>query len=141
MEEYNVYRELAKELDKRHAVGYPPTESGVELRLLEHLFTPEEAELALHLSLMPESVERIHKRVKKTGMTIDELKRMLDNLVSKGAILGPTMLQKQGRGNQYALAQFTIGMLDLQADRLEKSYFQDAHEYVDQAFYKEFCKS
>ena len=137
-----MYKELAEELDKRLAVGYPPTESGVELRLLQHIFTPEEAKLALNLSIMSESLERIHKRVKKTGMTIDELEEMLDNLVSKGAILGPTVLKSQAGGEKrYALAQFIVGMFDLQAGRLEKAYIKDAHEYIEQIFYSEFCKS
>jgi hypothetical protein len=34
------------------------------------LFTPEEAKIALELSALPEPLERIHKRLKKTGITI-----------------------------------------------------------------------
>jgi electron transport complex protein RnfB len=42
----DVYKKLAKHLDNLPA-GYPSTESGVELRILKRLFTPEEAEIAM----------------------------------------------------------------------------------------------
>jgi len=48
----DIYRRLASHLDNLPG-GFPSTESGVELRILERLFTPEEAELALHLQLVP----------------------------------------------------------------------------------------
>jgi len=41
----DVYKKLALYLDDLPA-GFPPTEEGVELRLLQALFTPEEAQLA-----------------------------------------------------------------------------------------------
>ena len=44
--EVTVYRKLQKYLD-RMPISYPETESGVEIRILKHLFTPEEAEIAL----------------------------------------------------------------------------------------------
>ena len=36
----SVYRELQKHLDT-FAVGFPATKSGVKIRILKHLFTPE----------------------------------------------------------------------------------------------------
>jgi hypothetical protein len=48
-DEADVYRRLQRHLDEL-PVGYPATASGVELRILERLFTPEEAEVALALS-------------------------------------------------------------------------------------------
>jgi len=42
----DAYERLAKYLDTLPA-SYPPAPDGVELRLLEHLFTPQEAKLAL----------------------------------------------------------------------------------------------
>ena len=38
----DVYEKLAKHLDNLPA-GYPSTESGVEMRILKRLFSPEEA--------------------------------------------------------------------------------------------------
>ena len=44
------YRKLAEHLDQLPG-GFAPSETGGELRLLETLFTPQEAELAVHLTL------------------------------------------------------------------------------------------
>ena len=41
--EDNIYRDLQKHMDKL-SVGFPVTESGIEIRVLKHLFTPNEAE-------------------------------------------------------------------------------------------------
>ena len=54
----DVYRRLARRLDEIPN-GFASTESGAELRLLEKLYTPEEAELACVLRLSLESPEVI----------------------------------------------------------------------------------
>ena len=53
-DEGDVYRRLQKHLDEL-PIGFPATESGVELRILRTLFTPEEAEVALGLNALPET--------------------------------------------------------------------------------------
>ena len=50
----DVYERLAKHLDNLPA-GFPATDTGVELRILKRLFTPQEAEVALGLTMMLES--------------------------------------------------------------------------------------
>ena len=53
----NIYEKLRIRLDEL-ATGYPETESKVEIRLLERLFTEEEAELFLQLSPILENPRR-----------------------------------------------------------------------------------
>ena len=59
----HVYRQLQQHLD-RMPVGFPATESGVEIRILKHLFTPVEAGIALELSALPEPLPVVYKRLK-----------------------------------------------------------------------------
>jgi len=47
----DVYRKLQQYLDTL-PIDYPETESGVEIRILKHLFTPQEAEIALRLKVI-----------------------------------------------------------------------------------------
>jgi hypothetical protein len=54
-----IYRDLQKRLDRLPS-GFPAMESGVEIRLLKHLFTPEEADMAAQLSMKPEPLKRIY---------------------------------------------------------------------------------
>ena len=56
-----VYQRLAHFLNKLPG-GFPPTEDGLELRILERLFTPEQAELAMHLTLIAEEAPVIARR-------------------------------------------------------------------------------
>ena len=71
-EEIDVYRELQKHLDKM-PVGYPATESGIEIKILKHLFTPEQVKIALKLNFMAEPFSKIYRRLKKDGFTLEEL--------------------------------------------------------------------
>ena len=72
--EKNVYEQLAHHLDGLPA-GYPATENGVEIRILQRLFTPEEAHLALFLTLIPETARVIARRAHldeyEVGLTRD----------------------------------------------------------------------
>jgi electron transport complex protein RnfB len=112
----SVYRDLQRHLDEL-PVGYPPTESGVEIRILKHLFTPEEAALAAHLSVIPEPLSRIHMRLGgKTGMSLPELEELLDRMFRKG-----TVLMKSERGEKcYSNAMLIVGMFELQVERMRR---------------------
>ena len=58
----DVYKRLAKRLDGLPN-GFPATETGVELRLLEKIFTSEEAEMAMKIQPMPETAEAMATRL------------------------------------------------------------------------------
>jgi len=125
----NVYRRLQQHLDQM-PVGFPATDSGVELRLLEHLFTREEAEMALHLSALPESIEKIHARAKKTGVELAELRDALQRLAAKGAITGTRIDGKP----HYSKAMLALGIFEFQVNRLTKELHSDFLQYMDEAF-------
>jgi Fe-S-cluster-containing hydrogenase component 2 len=131
--EDDVYRRLQRHIDQM-PVGFPATESGVEVRILKRLFTPEEAEVALLLSALPETLDRIHRRARKAGLTREELERVLDRLVEKGAILG------RGRGDRkrYSKAQLAVGMYEFQVDKLTKELQQDVTQYFHEGFGEAF---
>ena len=54
----DVYKDLAQKLDGLPQ-GYPATESGVELKILQKIYSPEEAEMALKIRPIPETAEVI----------------------------------------------------------------------------------
>jgi ferredoxin len=128
-ETLDVYRNLQQHLDK-FAVGFPATESGSEIRVLKHFFTPEEAKLAARLSDKFESVESIYERVKDLVKSSDELKVLLDQLVSKGSIH-----YKIRKGEKlYANAYLAVGMYEYQVNRLTKELLDDLSQYLEEAF-------
>ncbi len=133
-----IYRKLQKHIDRNMPVSFPESKTGLDISLLKHLFTPEEAEIALELSALPEPLNRIHKRVRKRGISIEQLENTLDNLVKKGAILDGKHFVKTGEGKYYSKAPLIVGMYELQAGRLTKEYTKDLMAYVAQGFYKEW---
>jgi electron transport complex protein RnfB len=129
-DEGDIYRRLQKHLDAL-PIPYPATESGVELRILRRLFTEEEAEVALALSAVPEPAEKIQRRL--PDRTADELERILDRMVEKGAIFGGKVLSHAGK-KRYSRAPLAVGMYEAQVDRLTKEMQQDFDQYSREAF-------
>ena len=58
-----IYVKLQRHLDKQ-PVGFPATRSGAEINILKHIFTPEEAEIALGLTYKPEPLTTVLDRVR-----------------------------------------------------------------------------
>ncbi len=134
-----IYEELRKKIDEIMPVGFPASEDGTELRLLEMLFTPEEATIAIHLNILPERLKVIYRRVKKAGISIslNEMEENLDRLVEKGAIVGGAILDDEKQGKRYSLTQWILGMWELQVDKLTKEFAELAERYSLETFYKE----
>jgi Na+-translocating ferredoxin:NAD+ oxidoreductase subunit B len=129
----SVYRRLQRHLDNM-PIGFPATASGVELRILHHLFTPEEAEMALHVSALPESVEKIHSRARKQGIELEELRKGLKRLAHKGAIQRTDVKGKP----QYSKLPLAVGMFEFQVNRLTREFHSDMMEYMAEGFREAF---
>jgi NAD-dependent dihydropyrimidine dehydrogenase PreA subunit len=119
----DVYTRLAAHLDNLPG-GYPPTESGVELRILRRLFTPEEAELALHLSVLPEGVKVISHRAK---LSVEEATSRLEEMYQKGLIL---KIKRHGKPDLYMALQFAIGIWEYHVNDLDPELARDVGEYI-----------
>jgi Pyruvate/2-oxoacid:ferredoxin oxidoreductase delta subunit len=79
-----IYRSLQRHLDGQ-AVGFPATRSGADIRLLRHLFTPEEAAVALCLSFRPAPQDRIIAGAAKS-FSAEKTVALLESAFRKGAI-------------------------------------------------------
>ena len=119
----DVYSELARYLDDLPG-GFPATESGVELRILRRLFTPEEAELALRLGPIPTEPARIAKRLR---LPKAEAARRLEDMALKGLIY--RMPSKDGP-SKYLAWQFVIGIWEFHVNSLDQGLIRDMEEYI-----------
>lgn len=135
IEEKEIYRQLQQRLDNL-PVGFPPSESGVEIDLLKSLFTPEEAKIAIKLGFLPEPLKKIHRRVKKMGMSIDELEILLDKMIKKGLILGRDIYKRRGEGIVYGNALYAVGIHDYQLGHLTKEIAEAHRKYMDEVLVK-----
>ena len=127
-EESPVYRRLQQHLDAL-PVAFPPTGSGVEIRILQQLFTPQEAEAALGLSAVPQPLETILPRV--PGRSSDELRALLEAMAAKGVIFASGGRRSRRR---YSKAPLAIGIYEMQVDRLTRQLQHDFEQYAREAF-------
>ena len=68
----DLYQKLQKHLNK-FPIGFPATESGVEIKLLQYLFNEKEAQIAAKLNLIAEPASKIIKRLKPMGIELVDL--------------------------------------------------------------------
>ncbi len=121
----DVYKRLATKLDQLPN-GFPATDTGVELKILQKIFAPEEAEMALKLKPIPETAEVIAKRL---SMPLAEIESILDNMARKGQI----MSEKKNARQVYTLVPFILGIWELQVNRLDKE-LSDLHAQYSPVF-------
>jgi len=119
----DIYKQLAKHLDDMPG-GFPSTESGVELRILRRMFTPDEARLALSLMLFPEEPARIAKRL---HLPEDETARQLEEMAKKGLIY---RIQPKDSPPKYMAWQFVIGIWEFHVNSLDQDLVRDMGEYI-----------
>ncbi len=124
--EKNSYKQLAERLDALPN-GFPPTEDGVELRMLAKLFTPEEAELASQLRLTKEVPEQVAKRL---GRETAEIRALLKGMARRGLIAAG---RTEG-GLGYGLLPFVVGIYENQAGNIDKELALLFEAYYKQAF-------
>ncbi|MCR4440011.1 MAG: 4Fe-4S binding protein [bacterium] len=123
------YKKLAQRLDQIPN-GFPRTESGVELRLLAKLFTPEEAALAAELTLQPdETAEELALRLHRDR---HQLRQMLKEMLKKGLIDA-----EPGKGGfAYKLLPFVVGIYEHQNAQIDEEFARLFEEYYHQAFHR-----
>lgn len=126
----DIYRQLQRHLD-RMPVPFPETESGVEISLLKQLFDQKEAYIALQLSAIPETVDRIHRRLKDGEITKELLSTKLKELFDKGAIMSVPHAKK---GPMYSKLPLAIGIFEHQVNRITKELAEDFFKYEDEGF-------
>jgi electron transport complex protein RnfB len=124
-----VYKSLAERLDALPN-GFPPTDDGAELRLLAHLFTPEEAGLAVQLRATLETAEEIVERI---GGDVDTVGSLLNGMARKRLITA----RRVDGVESFCLMPFIVGfyegqvrIMDGELAHLFEDYMQQALEIV-----------
>ncbi|MCK4725053.1 MAG: hypothetical protein KAT29_04600, partial [Anaerolineales bacterium] len=105
-----IYHRLAQHLDKMPG-GFPETKDGLEIRILQRLFTPKQAELAVHLNLIPEPAPVVARRA---GISNSEAQTLLTEMAEKGLIYD---IHTPGEDTFYMGYQFGFGIWAFQVNR------------------------
>lgn len=116
-----VYTRLREFLDNMPGC-YPATESGVEMKILKKLFTPEQAEITMKLTPMPEPVAQIAPRL---GMSEEEAAEKLEVLAKEGSILRV----RAGDVAHYAAISFVVGIYEFHLGTIDRELAEYMEEY------------
>jgi electron transport complex protein RnfB len=119
-----VYRKLAQRLNDIPN-GFPATESGVELRLLAKIFTPEQAALAAVMRLTREPAADIATRA---GVDPKAANRTLKDMVRKGLI----RFRKGDSKLTFGLMPFVVGLYEEQLPRMDAEMATLFEQYVQE---------
>ena len=117
-----IYQKLARHLDSLPG-GFPETDSGVELRILKRLFSPQEAEIATGMTLLLEPSAAIAGRFDQKE---SDMEQTLYQMSKKGLIIR----SNKGGQHQYMAAQFVVGIWEYHVNDLDEELIRDFNEYV-----------
>ncbi len=117
----DVYVQLREFLDRMPG-GYPESDTGVELRILQRLFTPEQADVAILLQAFPEPIGAIAAR---TSRTEEELRGPLESMADEGSI----MRLRIGDECYYMAINFIVGIFEFHLKSIDRELAEMLKEY------------
>ena len=107
----DAFEQLAEALD-RLPNGFPRTASGVEIRILQKIFSPDEAALAAMLTGTLEPVDEIASRA---GLPAADASKRLFKMVRRGMV----WLEKLEGKACFRLAPFVVGIYEANAELMD----------------------
>ncbi|MBF0233517.1 Ferredoxin (4Fe-4S iron-sulfur cluster binding protein) [Desulfamplus magnetovallimortis] len=122
----SIYHQLREQMDQ-YSTGFPATKSGVELKILEKLFTEEDAELYLDLSMLLESAENFAAR---TNRSPEDASAKLENMAQRGLLFRHV---KNGN-KRYSAIPFVVGSYEFQLGRMDEELARLTNSYMEEAF-------
>lgn len=122
----DVYIRLREQLDQ-YSIGFPATESGVEIQILRRLFTEEAAEMYLQLSMLMENPVEVAKR---TGRDPEGTATLLEQMAEDGLIFRV----RKGDTVKYGAAPYVVGIYEYQVKTMDRELARLMEDYYNEAF-------
>ncbi len=122
----SIYKKLREQLDQ-YSVGFPATQSGIEIKILKRLFSEEEAGMYLDMSMMLETPEVIAAR---TGRNPEAVSSLLAAMAGKGLLFR----QRKNEEVKYAAAAFVIGSYEFQLKNMDRDLAEMIEAYFQEGF-------
>jgi ferredoxin len=129
----DIYRRLQQQLHQ-YSMGFPRTESGVELRILRSLFSEDDADLFLQMTPALEAPDSVASRLARP---IDHVARLLDDMAERGLLFR----LRRGDVSKYGAIPFVHGIFEFQVKDLAPDLAAMVTEYFDEAFDESMRKS
>jgi electron transport complex protein RnfB len=133
MVEEDIYRKVQRQLDQ-YSIGFPETQSGVEIEILKLMFTKEEAALFTELTGKLETPQAIARRLNRPEK---ELAAELEKMASKGLLYR----YRQGESVKYSAIPFIHGLLEFQALWEPKEVIRLTGKYIREKLHENLSGS
>ncbi|MBN2284785.1 MAG: 4Fe-4S binding protein [Deltaproteobacteria bacterium] len=117
-----IYLNVAKVLDTLPN-GFPATESGVEIKLLKKVFTPEQAALFCDMRLTFETAEDVARR---TGRPLEGLEELLISMGEAGQLFALQF----GETRYFKMMPWIFGIYEFQLGRIDREFAELMEEYA-----------
>jgi Na+-translocating ferredoxin:NAD+ oxidoreductase subunit B len=122
--EKDIYRRLQEQLDQ-YSIGFPATESGVEIKVLKAMFNEKEAALFTELTAELETPKAVAGRLKRSE---EEITAELEAMARKGLLFR----QRESDSVRYGAIPFIHGLLEFQINILEKDTIKLVGRYINE---------
>lgn len=126
----DIYEKLRERLDDM-GPGYPATDTGVEIRILKKLFSPQDAEMFLEMTPMLEAPAAVAQRTGRDEATVAE---HLEDMASRGLLFR----HKKGEMARYSAIPFVVGIFEFQLNTVDRGLALDLEEYFQKGLGKSF---
>jgi Na+-translocating ferredoxin:NAD+ oxidoreductase subunit B len=117
-----VYTKLREFLDAMPG-GFPATDAGVEMKILEKLFTPEDAKMVLRMTSEAETAEAIAGRC---GLEKSEAEERLESMAGRGLVF---RIKQEGEV-LYRAEQFVVGIYEYQYLTMDRELAELVEDYM-----------
>lgn len=131
--ENSVYRALQQSLDKL-PISFPATESGVEIRILKQIFSPEKALIGSKLEFFPKALHKIYSELEKDGVPLEGVEKNLDEMYEEGLIIRVIKKKDEEEAKFYAATPFMLGFYEFQMNKMTEQFVHDVDQYFDEGF-------
>jgi len=122
----SLFRLLQEQLDQ-YSLGFPATDSGIELDILKEMFTEKEAAMFTALTAELETPESVAARLDRP---VDEVAAQLEDMAQKGLFFR----RRQGESPEYSAIPFIHGLVEFQIERLDKKAVKLIGLYIKEKF-------
>ena len=129
----DIYVKLREQLDQ-YSTGFPLTQSGVEMKILEKLFSENDASMYLSLSMLLETPESVAERI---GQDPESTAVQLERMAKKGLIFR----HKKDGITKYSAIPFVIGSYEFQLKHMDLELAELVEAYMEEAMHSNLNNS
>ncbi len=130
--ESNLFRDLQQRLDQ-YSLGFPATQSGIEIQILKKLFTEADAQMFLALSPMLETPESVADRL---SQPVEAVAARLEDMAARKLLFRI----KKPESVRYGAIPFVHGLFEFQVSQLDRELAGMLDQYYGEGFKEAMIK-